>query len=147
MLKTVIGDYLDNLPLVELNRIHFQQDGAPPHSTKSVRDYLYKTFGDKWIGRTGPINWPVRSPDLSPLDYFLWAHLKRLVHDYNPHTPTGLREGIIRACNETNRGLLMRAQENLRERARKCFSVDGGLFEKAPSHHWNKINCNPPLFF
>jgi len=24
------------------------------------------------------VEWPPRSPDLSPLDYFLWGHLKRV---------------------------------------------------------------------
>ncbi|CAH1966439.1 unnamed protein product [Acanthoscelides obtectus] len=29
-----------------------------------------------WIGRGGPINWPERSLDLAPLDFFLWGHVK-----------------------------------------------------------------------
>lgn len=30
-----------------------------------------KTFGDNFITRSGPVNWPSRSCDLTPLDYFL----------------------------------------------------------------------------
>ena len=132
MLKAVVGEYLDNLPFSELRKIHFQQDGAPAHYTVAVRNFLSETFGQKWIGRKGPINWPARSPDLSPLDYFLWANLKRSVYNSNPQTLAGLRESINRACNKTIRKLLLKAQANLREIAQKCCSVDGGLFENIP---------------
>jgi hypothetical protein len=43
-------------------RIHFQQDGAPPHYLEEVREYLNTRFRDRWIGRVGPIAWPPRSP-------------------------------------------------------------------------------------
>lgn len=51
----------------------FQQDGAAPHYGRDVRAYLDAVFIDQWIGRRGPIEWPARSPDLTPLDYFLWV--------------------------------------------------------------------------
>ena len=31
-------------------------------------------------GRGGPIAWPARSPDLNPLDFHLWEHLKSIVY-------------------------------------------------------------------
>ncbi|XP_025264625.1 uncharacterized protein LOC112637997 [Camponotus floridanus] len=52
------------------NEIWFQQDGAPAHYGRGVREYLNEVFPNKWIGRRGSIEWPLRSPDLSPLDYF-----------------------------------------------------------------------------
>jgi hypothetical protein len=42
----------------------------------NVRRSLNATFQDRWIGRGGPIRWPPRSPDLTPLDYFLWDYVK-----------------------------------------------------------------------
>jgi hypothetical protein len=44
-------------------RIHFQQDGAPPHYLEEVFDYLNTRFPGRWIGRAAPIAWPARSPD------------------------------------------------------------------------------------
>jgi hypothetical protein len=52
-------------------RIHFQQDGAPPHYLGEVREYLSTRFPGRWIGRAAQIAWPPRSPDLTPLDFFL----------------------------------------------------------------------------
>ena len=48
----------------------FQQDGAGPHRASSVRAYLNRKCDNHWIGRQGPIDWPARSPDLSPCDFF-----------------------------------------------------------------------------
>ena len=42
----------------------------------SVRGSLNATFPNRWIGRDGPISWPPRSPDLTPLDFFLWCYVK-----------------------------------------------------------------------
>jgi hypothetical protein len=52
-------------------RIHFQQDGAPPHDLEEVRKYLNTRFPGRWIDREAPIAWPPRSPDLTPLEFFL----------------------------------------------------------------------------
>ena len=34
------------------------------------------TFPNRWIGRDGPTPWPPRSPDITPLDFFLWWYVK-----------------------------------------------------------------------
>ena len=34
------------------------------------------TFLERWIGRGGPAAWPPRSPDINPLDFFLWGYVK-----------------------------------------------------------------------
>jgi len=37
---------------------------------------LGTTFPNRWTGRDGPIPWPPRSPDITPLDFFLWGYVK-----------------------------------------------------------------------
>jgi hypothetical protein len=32
-----------------------------------------ETFGNRWIGRGGPITLPPRFPKLTPLHFFLWG--------------------------------------------------------------------------
>ena len=46
---------------------YLQQDGAPPLYHQDVRAYLDDTVPGQWIGRRGPIEYPLRSPDLTPL--------------------------------------------------------------------------------
>ncbi|KAL1509065.1 hypothetical protein ABEB36_003863 [Hypothenemus hampei] len=41
-------------------------------STFKSENILNK-FPNHWIGRDGPYNWSLRSPDFNPLDYFLWT--------------------------------------------------------------------------
>ena len=56
--------------------IIFQQDGAAPHWGSHVRRFLDAAFPNRWIGRDGPTPWPPRSPDITPLDFFLWGYVK-----------------------------------------------------------------------
>ncbi|GFV42247.1 uncharacterized protein TNCV_3164781 [Trichonephila clavipes] len=77
---TVNGDryraMITNFFISELNNqdvleLWFQQDGATCHTARATIDLLKDTFGDRLISRFGPVNWPPRSCDLTPLDYFL----------------------------------------------------------------------------
>ena len=64
---------LENVPLATLFAMYFQHDGAPSHCTRHVMQHLHDTFHSMWIGRGSTINWPPRSPDLTPLDFYLWG--------------------------------------------------------------------------
>jgi hypothetical protein len=44
-----------------------------------VRDVLNNMYHNRWIGKGGPTAWPPPSPDLNPLHFYLWGHLKTLV--------------------------------------------------------------------
>jgi hypothetical protein len=37
-------------------------------------------FPGHWVGRDGPIPWSPRSPDIKPLDFFLWGYVKDIVY-------------------------------------------------------------------
>jgi hypothetical protein len=57
-------------------RIHFQQDGAPPHYLAEVREYFSTSFPGPGIGGAALIAWPTRSPDHKLLNIFLWGLVK-----------------------------------------------------------------------
>ncbi len=61
------------------NRLIFQQDGAPPHYAAVICQYLDQTFPGQSIRRRRAIEWPPRSPDLSPLNFFFWGHFQHLL--------------------------------------------------------------------
>lgn len=64
------------LPLCYHQNMWLQLDRAPQHFARAVREYL-NTNHEAWIGRGGTVAWPARSPDLTPLDYFLWRAMKQ----------------------------------------------------------------------
>lgn len=70
MMQNVIEEFLDDCNLEDRPQIFLQQDGAPAHNYRLVTDWLNETFNDRWIGTGGPVLWPPRSPDLTPLDFF-----------------------------------------------------------------------------
>ncbi|GFY06614.1 putative transposable element [Trichonephila clavipes] len=101
---TVNGDryraMITNFFIPELNNhdvqeLWFQQDGATCHTARATIDLLKDTFGDRLISRFGPVNWPPRSCDLTPLDYFLWGYVKSLVYADKPQTFDHLEDNIL----------------------------------------------------
>ncbi|GFV76072.1 uncharacterized protein TNCV_1456691 [Trichonephila clavipes] len=67
----IINFFIPELNNHDVQELWFQQDGATCHTDRSTIDLLKDTFGDRLISRFGPVNWPPRSCDLTPLDYFL----------------------------------------------------------------------------
>lgn len=60
----------------------------------NVRVYLNQQFRNRWISHGGPIALPARSPDLNPIDSFVWGHLKSIVYATPVDNIKKLRERI-----------------------------------------------------
>ncbi|GFW57771.1 putative DD41D transposase [Trichonephila clavipes] len=90
----------------------FQQDGATCHTARATIDLLKDTFGDRLISRFGPVNWPPRSCDLTPLDYFLWGYVKSLVYAGKPQTLDHLEDNIRRVIADIRPQMLEKVIEN-----------------------------------
>jgi hypothetical protein len=62
--KQDLADSL-NYPLLEfLFGILFQQDGGMSYDARMNITCVQEQFGKNWIGTWGPIQWPVRFPNL-----------------------------------------------------------------------------------
>ena len=72
--------------------MYFQHDGAPPHYTRYVREYLNESFPNRWLGRGGPVAWTPRSPHLTPLDYYLWGHMKTIMYETKVESRAALHD-------------------------------------------------------
>ena len=59
----------------------FVYDGVPAHFSCITREFLNNNYINRWIGRGRPIAWPACSPDLNPLDFYLWEFFKSFVYD------------------------------------------------------------------
>lgn len=113
----------------EMDKVWWQQDGAPPHYAQTVRQYLATTFDNRFISRGGSFEWPPRSPDLNPLDFFLWGYLKRKVYRNRPATIQQLKLNIENECRSIDSGTLHNVLTNCCKRMLKCKQSDGGHFE------------------
>lgn len=129
LLRNEIGDYLDELPLAELNRVVFQQDGATPHNARMNTDFLNNYFGVRWMGTYGPIRWPARSPDLNPLDFFLWSYIQDHVYLTPPDTRDDLVRRIVQVCHEIPPNLILNAAVGVNRRCQMCLEQNGANFE------------------
>ncbi|GFX46727.1 transposase [Trichonephila clavipes] len=118
---TVNGDryraMITNFFIPELNNhdvqeLWFQQDGAPCHTARATIDLLKDTFGDRLISLFGPVNWPPRSCDLTPLDYFLWGYVKSLIYADKPQTLDHLEDNIRRVIADIRPQMLEKVIEN-----------------------------------
>ncbi|GFV48168.1 uncharacterized protein TNCV_3554471 [Trichonephila clavipes] len=118
---TVNGDWyramITNFSIPELNNhdvqeLWFQQDGATCNTARATIDFLKDTFGDRLISRFGPVNWPPRSCDLTPLDYFLWGYVKSLVYADKPQTFDHLEDNIRRVIADIRPQMLEKVIES-----------------------------------
>lgn len=133
-LETEINEILDNMPLNSRQQIIFQLDGAPCHYSILTRNWLNDRFPQKWIGRgtNNDLNimfWPPRSPDLTPMDFFLWGYLKNQVYKTRPRDREELKQRIREECNNIPNCMLENAVKSLRKRAEKCVEEAGGHVE------------------
>jgi hypothetical protein len=110
--------------------VWFQHDGAPAHFERKVRAYLDEVFPDRWIGRSGPVAWPPRSPDLSPLDFFLWSNVKDRVFDGPPPRDVAeLKTRINAAVAAIPKRTIKNVISSFNDRLYHCLTAGGGHFE------------------
>ncbi|GBP58036.1 hypothetical protein EVAR_39752_1 [Eumeta japonica] len=119
------------VPIFNENRqIIFQNDGCPAHWRLIVMEYLNNVFPNSWIGRDGPIPWPPRSPDLTPLDFYVWGRAKELVYATEVQNVEDLRERIEAAFQKIQQEMLLSTTTvEIRRRCRACIANGGRQFE------------------
>lgn len=123
------GEIFDLVAGLNVDYIVWQQDGAPAHKTNATRQYLDNRYNE-WIGFNGTILWPARSPDLTPLDFFLWGTLKDMVYKERCNNIDELREKInegVRVLNEG--GTIINYKRSLLKRYTLCIAQNGGHIE------------------
>lgn len=128
-----LNDFLDDVPLNTRQEMWYMHDGAPAHSTHAVQEFLCERFPERWIGRgvDAPISWPPRSPDLTPLDFYLWGRIKSLVYCVEITSVDQLRLRIVDSFDQlrTEINVLSRVRFNLRRRYQACIEAGGSVFE------------------
>ncbi|XP_070528257.1 uncharacterized protein [Cardiocondyla obscurior] len=129
-LEDELPELLEDLPLITRQEMIFQQDGAPPHFSRRARKVLDRNFADRWMGRGGPISWPVRSPDMNVLDYFVWGYIKAQIENVRERTREEVRDAIIAAFGTITPNMAQNATQQIVRRADLCLQAQGRHFEQ-----------------
>lgn len=122
IIRGMSQDFIENM--------YFQQDGAPAHNSRIATDFLNDHFLHNWIGTNGPIKWPARSPDITPLDYFLWGYVKDEIYKSNYDTVEDLTTALENILTHMHpikiRNAILRS---LPKRINLCIQQNGYHFE------------------
>ena len=83
----------------------------------------------KWMGRRGSHEWPVRSPDLTPCDFFLWGWLKEQVYSTKPKNLEELEGRIREVMSSIPQEFLVKSVDAVHGRLEKLVANDGAHIE------------------
>ncbi|CAK9827661.1 hypothetical protein ANTRET_LOCUS5336 [Anthophora retusa] len=121
----IIQFFVSKLQDMVVDDMWFQQDGATCHTARETIQLLHESLPSRVISRFGDKNWPPRSCDLTPLDFFLWGFFKSKVYANKPTTTHVLKEEIERCINEIQPHLCKTIMENFDKRVRMCQQSRG----------------------
>ena len=133
--RSMITEYFwPQLDDMDLEDMWFQQDGATSHTANVTINLLETKFGERVISRNGPVGWPPRSCDLTPLDYFLWGYVKSMVYANKPATIDELRTNIEREIAAVSADLCLKIVKNWVQRLDFCKRARGGHAKEIEFH-------------
>ncbi|KAJ4434499.1 hypothetical protein ANN_23061 [Periplaneta americana] len=95
--------------------------------------HVNKTLSFVLIGRGGPVPWPPISPDFTPLDFYLWGHLKAVVYSTPVNNAEELLQRVENACQ------LISDNNMVFERTRAQNQSDSLMAADGDCHHLCKL--------
>ena len=107
-----------------------QHDGATAYKSAQPCTFLVQTLDTRIIGYRGQQEWPPWSPDLNPLDFFLWGYLKSKMYKCESTSKSDLLNRISMACRFVTPTMLQKLQAEFLAWVRYCISVEGNHFER-----------------
>jgi hypothetical protein len=148
----LLNDFIGLLQEDEITCSSFQQDGATAHTTNNSMKLLNEIFGERVI--SGNV-WPLRSPDLTPPDFYLWGAAKSAVHRGRPRTLNALKTAITGYVRDISLVDLQKVFVNKIKRVQACISAGGHhlthfisaqrLSERSVQHISHRLACHLTL--
>ena len=118
-------------PVLAASRGHFHrrrwkytQDGAPAHRAAST----IKWFQNKKIPLHHP--WPPNSPDLNPLDFYVWNEIQRVACSLPHHSVQSLKEAVQKAWADLPQAQVAKACRSVPKRCRQVIAANGSTIDK-----------------
>ena len=102
----------------------FMQDGARSHTAKSMVEYL----NGHAPGFIKPDSWPPNSPDMNPMDYYVYLRLDRMVYAIKT-TVVQLKQRMIDCWKEIPQEEINKAIDPPPRRLPKVVKVNGEQIE------------------
>lgn len=109
------------IPTCEAAGLTLQQDNAPPHTANAVGNTLRESNVFK-------LNWPARSPDLSPIEH-LWDVMQRRLNTEYPFPAATLIQLVDRLREQWNlipQETIVHLIDSVPRRLQNCIAVRGG---------------------
>ena len=78
------------------------------------------------MSKSGDLDLPPRSPDLTPPDFFLWRHLKSKVYVNKPRTVEELKDNIRAEIAAIATEMLAKTMESASKRVQNVINARGG---------------------
>jgi len=129
-LEETLPTLLDDIPLNIWPNIIYQQDSHPAHTSVLARAILNRRFMHRWIGIHSDFQeWPPRSPDLTPMDFFVWGYIRDQVYQTLPHNRGDLIEKIKAASRNITPAMINKVRQSFMRRVALCLEESGGYFE------------------
>ncbi|PRD30640.1 UNVERIFIED_CONTAM: hypothetical protein NCL1_25804 [Trichonephila clavipes] len=118
ILSRPLADFLeDEVSLRDLSRMCGTSMMVLPHT--NLRNH---TFDTRILGYGGQQEWPPRSPDLNPPDFFLCGFLKIKVYERESASKSVLLNRISMACRSVTPTMLQKLLVEFLTRVRYCIS-------------------------
>ena len=86
----------------------------------------------QWAGRGGGQGWrawPPRSPDLTPLDFFLWGYVKDRVYQVKIKDLTHLKARVTEVIKSITLDMIANVWREVEYRLDVCRATNGGHIE------------------
>ena len=119
----------DWMPAPERRTTWFMQDGARVHTTRGNLNILRRLFGRRVISLRTAHPWPPRSPDLTPLDFFVWPYVKDRVYAAAPQTRDDMCDQIREVFNTITPEMLANVRNGFNRRMEHVLENRGAHIE------------------
>ena len=103
----------------------FQQDSAPAHTAKKTQAWCQENLRDVWTRDL----WPPNSPDLNPMDFYLWGVVESKVNRHALANRDALKRKIERVMAKMCKEEVARACARFRPRLESVVQGGGGYIE------------------
>lgn len=100
------------------------QDGASAHTSKATDAWCMENIPKFW----NKSQWPAKSPDLNPCDFYLWGRLQAIVNSSPIPSVQALKQRLKKAYGALDDDEVAAACRSVTRRLKQCIDSKGSRF-------------------